>query len=168
MFTFQHARRRRGATVVEFAVIAPVILLFFLSQIVGGYGVSRYQEVACLARSCARYVSTHGGNYYREGVAARTGVPAVTSTCELQSLIARKAVLLDPSKIQVDLSWTAPSSVVPANMPTYVDINPNLVPPAQSVIQNNVTVTVTYQWFPETSLIGPLTLSSTSVMPMSY
>jgi hypothetical protein len=47
-------------------------------------------------------------------------------------------------------------------------MNPNLVPPGQSIIQNYVTVTVTYNWMPELYLVGPLTLTSTSKMPMSY
>jgi hypothetical protein len=34
-------------------------------------------------------------------------------------------------------------------------------------IQNTVTVTLTYTWVPE-AFLGGVTLSSTSVMPMSY
>ncbi len=33
---------------------------------------------------------------------------------------------------------------------------------------NTVSVTVSYQWLPELYLTGPITLSSTSVMPISY
>jgi hypothetical protein len=53
-------------------------------------------------------------------------------------------------------------------MPTYVDMNPDLIPPGQTVISNNVIVTVQYQWIPEVFKIGPFTLKSTSEMPMSY
>ena len=35
------------------------------------------------------------------------------------------------------------------------------------VIQNTVSVTVTYQWVPE-AFLGGMTLSSTSECPMSY
>ena len=51
--------------------------------------------------------------------------------------------LLEPASLTVSCSWSAPSSISPSNIPTYVDTNPNLVPPAQTTIQNYVTVTVT-------------------------
>ena len=35
-------------------------------------------------------------------------------------------------------------------------------------VANTVTVTVHYTWFPELYLVGPITLTSTSTMPMSY
>ena len=38
----------------------------------------------------------------------------------------------------------------------------------QATIRNYVTVTVTYQWYPEFLLVGPITLTSTSTMPMTY
>lgn len=168
MCAARHAHRRRGATVVEFAVVAPAVLMLIFGQIIGGLGVFRYQEVAHLARDCARYASTHGGTYQWEGIDDRTGIPPVLSSEDLRPLLARKAVLLDPDRIEVNVSWTAPTSVTPANMPTYVDTNPYLVPPGQSVIQNNVIVTVSYQWLPEAYFLGPITLTSTSKMPMSY
>ena len=49
-----------------------------------------------------------------------------------------------------------------------VNTDPNLSRPGQSVIQNYVTVTVTYQWVPELILVGPIILTSTSTVAMSY
>jgi Flp pilus assembly protein TadG len=170
MLTSDRARRRRGATVVEFAMVASVLLLLIFAQIVGGLGISRYQELAHLTRSCARYAATHGGNYSREGIAQQTGIPAVASSTDLRNYLTGKTVLLDLNRLQISVSWTAPSGVTPPNMPTYMNTDPNLVPPGQyqDMIQNNVIVTLTYDWFPEAYLIGPITLSSTSQMPMSY
>ncbi len=37
-----------------------------------------------------------------------------------------------------------------------------------SPYNNSVSVTVTYQWTPDLYITGPLNLTSTSVMPMSY
>src|SRR5262245_31479224 len=121
-------RPRRAAGLVEFAVICPAALLILFGLVVGGLGVFRYQQVAHLAREGARYASTHGGRYQQEGLAQQTGVPAVTTSADLHSYLAGKAVSLDPSKLQVSVSWTAPSGYTPANMPTYVDTNPNLDP----------------------------------------
>jgi len=164
----RHSRRRRGVAAVEFAVVVPVVLLFIFGLIVGGLGVFRYQEVAHIAREGARHASTHGGMYQQEG----TGVAAVATSSDLGSYLATKTVLLDASLLQVSVSWVDPSGAPityrPINMPTYVNTDPNLIPPGQQIIQNNVRVTVTYQWFPEVYLLGPITLSSTSQMPMSY
>jgi len=53
-------------------------------------------------------------------------------------------------------------------MPLYVD-NTNFVgAPGQKAVANNVTVTVTYRWMPEVFLGGPIDLTSTSTMPMTY
>ena len=35
-------------------------------------------------------------------------------------------------------------------------------------VTNYVSVTVTYTWLPELFLVGPITLSSTSTLPMAY
>jgi hypothetical protein len=149
-----------------------VVLLVVFGLIVGGLGVFRYQEVAHLAREGARYASTHGGTYQLEGAAQRTGVPAIATSSGLSTYLATKATLLDPDLLQVSVSWVdsagAPVTCVPPNMPTYVDTNPSLIPPGQRVIQNNVVVTVTYQWSPEVFGLRPISLSSTSQMPMSY
>ena len=153
---------------IEFAVVAPVFLLLVLGLLIGGLGIARYQEVAHLARLGARYASTHGAMYQREGTAEQTGVPAVASAGDLKSYLAGKAVLLDAERMQVSVSWTAPSGFTPANVPTYVDTNPNLIPPGQTSIRNNVIVTVQYEWTPGYHLFGPVTLVSTSQMPMSY
>jgi Flp pilus assembly protein TadG len=159
---------RRGATLIEFAIIAPVILFLLLSLFVGAMGIFRYQEMSHLARDGARYASTHGGMYQQEGTATQSGVPQVVSSTDLNSYIAGKTMLLDSSKLNVNVSWTCPNTYSPINMPTYEDTNPNLVPPGQSIIQNYVIVTVTYQWFPEMYLVGPINLSCTSKMPISY
>jgi Flp pilus assembly protein TadG len=168
MFALRQIRRHRGAAAIEFAFVAPVALFLVFAQVVGGLGVSRYQEVAHLAREGARYASTHGGMYQREGLAEQTGVPAVAGDSELHSYLAEQCVLLDRDRLQVTVAWTAPNIFTPANMPAYVDADPKQVPPAQKVIQNNVIVTVTYQWTPEVFPIGSFTLTSTSQMPMSY
>lgn len=160
--------RRKGASAVEFAVVSSVTFFFVFALVVGAMGVFRYQEVAHLAREGARYASTHGGKYHQEGIATQTGVSAISSSNDMRTYLLTRTVSLDASNLTVTATWSAPSGVTPINMPSYVDTNPNLVPPAQISIRNYVTVTVSYQWFPEMYLVGPITLSSTSKMPMSY
>jgi len=168
MVAISHNSRRRGAAVVEFAIVAPVLLFIVFAEIVGGLGISRYQEVAHLARDCARYASTHGGDYFQEGIHQKTGAPSVVSSNELRSFLADRVVLLNLDQLEIDINWTSPTTLSPRNVPVYVDIDQNQNPPAQIAVRNYVIVTLQYKWFPETFFTSPITLTSTSEMPMSY
>jgi Flp pilus assembly protein TadG len=168
MTILQKSPRRQGATTVEFAVVASALFVLLFALIVGGMGVFRYDEMAHLAREGARYASTHGGQYQLDGMPKTTGVPAVSSSSDLQTYLLTKVVGLDTSKLTFTISWSAPNTIVPSNLPTYVDTDPTLVPPGQKTIQNYVTVTVSYTWQPEIFAIGPFQLSSSSTMAMSY
>ena len=161
-------QRRQGGNTVEFAVTSSVAFFLILAVIVGGAGVFRYQEVAHLAREGARYASTHGGQYQLDGNVATTGVAAVASSTDVKNYLTPRTTLLDSTKLTITASWSAPGSVSPSNIPTYLDTDPALVPPGQKSIRNYVTVTVSYQWVPEMYLVGPITLTSTSTTAMYY
>src|ERR1043165_6073200 len=137
--------RRSGIATVEFAVTSAVTLLLIIGLMVGGLGVYRYQEVAHLAREGARYASTHGGQYKLDGKDTSTGVAAVASSDDLRTYLVTKTTLLSSQNLQVTAAWSAAGQFTPANMPSYSDTDPTLVPPGQKVIYNYVTVTVTYQ-----------------------
>ena len=160
--------RRPAALTVEFAITASVTFFIILAMVIGGLGVFRYQQVAHLAREGARFASTHGGQYSLDGWPKQTSVPAISSSSDLQNYLAPKSTLLDANLTTIAISWSAPDTIVPANIPQYVNTDPNLQPPGQKTIRNYVTVTVSYQWAPELFLGGSITLTSTSTMPMSY
>ena len=61
-----------------------------------------------------------------------------------------------------------PSGLGAAATPDLSRSASGTTPPGEAVVRNYVTVTVTYQWVPEMYLVGPLTLQSTSQMPMTY
>ena len=130
---------RRGVHVVEFAMVAPLVVLLLFGLIVGGLGVFRYQEVASLAREGARYASVHGYKYSQV-----TGKAAATATDVYTNAIQPRMVILDPNSLNYTITW-----------------NPD------NQQGSTVTVTVTYQWVPE-ALLGGITLGSTSTMPISY
>jgi Flp pilus assembly protein TadG len=144
------SRRRRGASLVEMAIVFPVIILLLFGLIIGGMGIYRYQQLAHLAREGARYASVHGADSERE-----TGVPAATPQDIYNNAIAPQVVVLDLSKLSYQVTWNSSNS-------------PSTTTNFEQPVGNTVTVTVTYQWFPEWFLIGPITLSSSSTMPMSY
>lgn len=145
-------RACRGATVVEFAIIAPVTLLLLIGLVVGGLGIFRFQQVAHSAREASRWASVHGSDYAQE-----TGNPAAAATDVYSQGILPNAAGLDPSQLTYAVTWNTTNS--PYHQTT---VNGQTVK-----VTNTVAVTVTYQWIPE-AFLGGITLSSTSVAVMSY
>jgi hypothetical protein len=139
--------------VVEGAVVYPVVFLVILGLVVGAAGVFRYSQLASLTREAARYASVHGGQYARE-----MKVTAPTPADIYNSVVLPRAEGFDTSQLNYSITYNN------NNMPyhTTLDASNNVIP-----IQNTVTVTLTYKWLPE-EFLGGVTLSSTSVMPMSY
>jgi Flp pilus assembly protein TadG len=146
-------QRRSGATVVECAFVYPVLFLLVLGLMVGAAGIFRYSQLASLSREAARFASVHGGQYAQE-----MNVPAPTPDQIFNNVVVPMAVGFDTTQLNYSITYNT------SNWPyhTTLDANNNIVP-----IQNTVTVTLTYQWVPE-AFLGGVTLSSTSVMPMSY
>ena len=143
---------RRGATMVESALVMSVTFMLLIGVLAIGFGVFRYQQVAALAREGARYASVHGGEY-----AAGTGQPAATPADVYNQAILPQAIGLDPNQLTYSVTWAGANK-----MPVY------LSDPANNVYRRNtITVTVTYRWIPE-AYLGGMNLSSTSVMEMSY
>ena len=142
---------RRGATTVEFAFACPIAFFLIFATIIGGLGIYRYQQVAALAREGSRYASVHGGLY-----ATETGNPAATPQDIYDEAIAPLAVALDPERLTYTVTWNQ------NNWPLWVDED------YAEPTGNTVTVTVNYQWIPELYLVGPFTLTSTSVSQMYY
>jgi Flp pilus assembly protein TadG len=130
---------RAGTTTAEFAIIALVTLLIVFGILVGSFGIYRYQQVASLARRAARYAAVHGSNY-----AQKTGQPAATRDEIYNKVILPNAVMLDASRLSVNLAW-APST------------KPG----------STVTVTVQYSWAAE-AIFGSLNLKSAATDMVSY
>jgi hypothetical protein len=139
--------------VVESAFVYPVVFLLLLGMLVGAAGIFRYSQLSSLSREAARYASVHGGQYAKE-----MKVNAPTPADIYNAAVVPKAEGFDMSQLNYSITYNT------SNFPyhTILDANKNVIP-----VQNSVTVTLTYQWVPETFL-GGVTLSSTSVMPMSF
>ena len=150
----RRARQRRcGATVVECAVVYPVFFLLVLGLLVGAAGIFRYSQLSSLARETARYASVHGEQYAQE-----MNVTAPAPADIYNNVVLPRAAAFDTSQLNYSITYNN------TNWPyhTTLDANNNVIP-----IQNTVTVTLTYQWLPE-AFLGGITMSSTSVVPMTY
>lgn len=174
MFVRSPVHRRRGATLLEGAFALPVTFFFICATVVGGMGIFRYQEIAHLAREAARFAAVHGSQYASENASAITAgtLPSVDVAYLTDQIVKARAVGLDTSQLKVTVSINTPNGTYGwdatgsnNNHAIYTTVTQN----GSSVdVVNTVSVTVTYKWFPEAYLVGPFTLSSTSVMPMSY
>jgi Flp pilus assembly protein TadG len=156
--TFRSAIRRdprRGAMLVEAALVLPILFLFIIGTVLVGLGIFRYQQVAGLAREGARYAVVHGAQY-----ASETGNTAASAS-DILTVIKNKAVGLDLNSLNATVTWQTSNSPNSANAASS---------PPGAPMRNLVTVTVTYTWSPSIIGVGTLNLSSTStsVMPMSY
>jgi len=142
---------RAGATVVECAIVLPVTFFLMFALLIGGMGMFRYQEVATLAREGARYGSTHG-HQYRRDAGQPDGTSADWSADIYNNAISPQIISLDVSQLSYQVTW--PDVI---NQPGKPDNWPG----------SKVDVTVSYNWFPELYLVGPIVLTSTSSMPIT-
>lgn len=168
-------RRRRAGALIESAIVLPVTFLLILGLIIGGTGVFGYQEVAHVARLTARYAAVHGGQYAQENAAAiKAGtLPNVNESYLVQNIAAVNGVTLNSSQLSVSVTITTHSGTYDWDDTTdtnnrlpyssYTDSNGNV-----HEVTNTVQVTVSYQWAPQLYFVGPITMTSTSVLPMSY
>ena len=145
------ARRRPGTTVLECALVLPVVFFLMLGLAVGATAVFRYQEVATLAREGARYASTHGYQYRKD-----SGLPLGTKDDWQKDVIENgikpKVLMADPAALRVTVSW--PDVI---NQPGKPDNWPG----------SRVDVTVSYQWTPPILWTGPLVMTNKSSMPIT-
>jgi Flp pilus assembly protein TadG len=142
---------RTGFAATESLIVLPILVFLILSTVIGGYGVFRYQQIAMLAREAARYAAVHGGLYQQE-----TGNPAATAQDVYNNAIAPYATSLDMTQLTYTVTWSS------SNMPYTLSGD------YEKPTGNTVTVTINYKWFPELYLMGPIPLTSTSTVPMSY
>ncbi|HET6574216.1 MAG TPA: TadE/TadG family type IV pilus assembly protein [Fimbriiglobus sp.] len=144
-------RRRSGVTVVEMAIIYSVLFLVLFGLILGAIAVFRYQQVAQLAREGSRWAAVHGDNW-----ATEKSMPPTTPQDVYDNAIGPRAVSMQPSKLSYAVTWDT------SQKPYHTEVRGDDV----VSVNNNVIVTVTYQW--DEFMFGPVTLRSTSVSPMYY
>jgi len=145
-------RSRRAATAVEFAMIAPAVIIILLALFIGGMGIFRYQELAHLTREASRWAAVHGTDY-----AKATNQPAATAEDIYNQIIAPNAAAMNLGRLSYSVVWNT------SNSPHRTEV----VGEVARKINNIVTVTVSYQWIPE-AYLGGVTLGSASSSAMAF
>jgi Flp pilus assembly protein TadG len=168
-------QRRTGVTVIECAVIYPVVFMLLLGLVIGGMGVFRFHEVSALARAGARYASTHG-YAYRTDAGQGTGLPGTFTAQDANNWYWYKVDVTQASGTDTSWAGTIYDQAVRSNI---FGLNPSKLkfevawPPVINQTKpdnwpgSRVTVKVTYEWAPELYFTGPINLSSTSTMPIT-
>jgi Flp pilus assembly protein TadG len=152
--------RRTGATALETALVFPIVLFLFLDLIVGGIGVFRYQQVACLAQEAARWTCVRGCAYQKDADQA-----SPTRDQILQSAVLPLAVGMDPSQISLQVEWINQADNTSQDWDSAPKDIKSMTAQGEYVT-NTVRVTVTYTWSPGI-LMGPFTFTSQCEVPMS-
>jgi Flp pilus assembly protein TadG len=156
------SRPRRGALAVEGAIVYSVMFVLLFGLIVGGVAVFRHQQAACLAREAARWASVRGGEWQKDTKRA----------CPTEKEIFDEAVLpfaagMDPDRIELKVEWIDRATGT-AHAWDGASKNPVSLTASKERVANRVRVRVTYHFTPHVFLAGPLVLTSTSELPMSF
>jgi Flp pilus assembly protein TadG len=154
----RHHHRRTGALAVEGAIVYSVLLVLLLALLVGGIGVFRYQQVACLAREGARWSAVHG-----QGWESDSKQPPCTQDDIRKNAVLPFAAGMDPAAVAVQVEFVDRVAGTISNWDS-VTHPPTSTDGMNNTVTNRVRVTVNYQWVPGALLVGPLYLKSTSEM----
>jgi Flp pilus assembly protein TadG len=96
--------RQRGSTLVEQAIILPLLLAMFFGIIDMGRALYSYSFVSYIAREATRWASVHGG-----------GVNGTASKGDVTNFVKNATgAALDPARITVATSWMPPPNGSPA------------------------------------------------------
>ena len=91
--------QRRGATVVEVAMVAPLTFMMLIGLMVGGAGTFRYQQISSLAQEAARWAAVRGPNYSNQ-----TNQPMPNAEQVFQNAIKPMATSIDLTQLQYSLT----------------------------------------------------------------
>ena len=155
------SHQRRAAVAVETAIVLPVFLFLLLALIVGGMGVFRYQQVACLAREGARWGSVRGTLWEID-----TDQTVPTQDDILKNAVLPFAVGMETAKITMQAEWI--DGMTGVATPWDSARRSTLVLSASNEgVNNKIRITVNYAWSPGALVPGTINMTSVSEMVMS-
>jgi Flp pilus assembly protein TadG len=98
---------RRGATIVEMAIVGPLAFLMVIGLMIGCLGIFRYNQVAALAHEGARWAAVRGRNF--EKINHRKPITAEDIRA---NVIVPRAAGINLSRIDCTMSLDKDHSVV--------------------------------------------------------
>ncbi len=131
MKTFQRkrtARLRRGATLVEAALVTVALLSLLLGTLDLGIAVLRYNMLAEAARTGARMAIVHGSDAPGEMAAWNSALAATQIKAALQPLMAGSGIAAADFTVTVTYEQAAGADAVTPGRPVTVAISHSWVP----------------------------------------
>ncbi len=164
----RHGDQDRGASALEFALIAPVLFLLIFGIVDFGLGIWTYNNLSQAVREGARYAVVRGdgstigevGPVDLNGDGIDDPVQEGPATCDgavgpVSSVVCRFAFPLDRSKLTVTVQWHCGIN----DDPNYCDNRSNLT-------GELVKVTATYVYNPFVIQLIPVTMTLRSTSRM--
>jgi Flp pilus assembly protein TadG len=139
MLPRHRSRIRRGAVMVETAVVLPLTVGLFLGTTVAGLGVHRYNQLAYLARQGSRWASVRGPQYQ-----ADQNKSAPTASDVMTNAVVPYLSGINQGDLTPTLTWN--TNATPATVSFKLD----------------------YTWLPEMSLTSIFNTSSASPQPVTF
>lgn len=152
---------RRGTTLVESAVVYPVMFFLLLAILLGGLNVFHYQQMSWLSREATRWASVRGSMFATETSQSSP------STADIRAHVLALGASLDPSRLTVEVFFIdrVAGSVVSWDSSSKA---PSGFAETGESVSNRVRVTVRYVTLPGFFFTSPLQLTATSEVPMSF
>ena len=167
-------RRRKGATLAESAIVFPLTFLLIFGLLTGGVATFRLNAVAHLAHEAARFASVHAGLYAQENTAgiSKGTLPTVDAAYISKNVVIARAAGIDTANLTTTVSIITPNGTFDwdntAKTNNRALTTTITTKTTSTVVTNTVSVTVSYKWIPDIYWVGPITLKSTAVLPVSY
>ncbi len=162
---------RRGQSLVEFALVVPIVVLLLIAVFDVGRGVYAYTSIANAARVGARVAVVNqlypdsSATQCAESMPVEDLAPGSTPTWSARACAAAAATSLGLLPSDVTIGYAPPSGSALA-----CPAGPVPATTAPFHVGCIASVTVSYTWSPITpvigSLMGPIRMSSTSQMPV--
>lgn len=103
----RHERWRRGATVIESAIVVPVLFLVLFSLLDLGFAATRFNTLSECSRCIAREVAIHGA--FAPDASGSWGPEPYSGTLADDNDLVRagqaSSVLMDPGDVAVAITW---------------------------------------------------------------
>lgn len=103
----RHSQARRGATIIEMAIVGPLAFLMVIGLMIGCLGIFRYNQVAALAHEGARWAAVRGRNF--EKINHRKPITAEDIRA---NVVVPRAAGIDLNRIECTMSLDKDHSVV--------------------------------------------------------
>ena len=103
----RRSQARRGATIIEMAIVGPLAFLMVIGLMIGCLGIFRYNQVAALAHEGARWAAVRGRNF--EKINHRKPITAEDIRA---NVVVPRAAGIDLNRIECTMSLDKDHTVV--------------------------------------------------------